>query len=115
MLNKGGVLRIFPNDINKAFWFVSTIYTILNRFSNELYDIYRKQFSHFIGWRFYENRFSCQGLTSHTPLRFPFLRSSRPRSLAEAEGGPGDIGPVKLHAVAPRFLEDIAKREKIGD
>ena len=52
--------------------------------------------------------FSCQGLTSHTPLRFPFLRSSRPRSLAEAEGG-----PVKLHTVVPRFLEAIAKREKI--
>ena len=55
---------------------------------------------------FYENRFSCLGLTSHTPLRFPFLRSSRPKSLAEAEGIPG-IGPVKLNAVAPRFLEAI--------
>jgi hypothetical protein len=64
---------------------------------------------------FYENRFSCQGLTSHTPLRFPFLRSSRPRSLAEAEGGPGDIGPVKLHAVVPRFLEAIARWENNGD
>ena len=63
---------------------------------------------------FYENRFSCQGLTSHTPLRFPFLRSSRPRSLAEAEGGTG-IGPVKLHAVAPMFLEAIARWEKNGD
>ena len=63
---------------------------------------------------FYENRFSCQGLTSHTPLRFPFLRSSRPRSLAEAEGGPG-TGEVKLHTVAPRFLEAIVKREKNGD
>ena len=25
------------------------------------------------------------------------------------------IGPVKLHAVVPRFLEAIAKREKNGD
>ena len=72
------------------------------------YDIYRKEISHFIGWRFYENRFSCQGLTSHMPLRFPFLRSSRPKSLAEAEGIPG-IGVVKLHAVVPKFLDAISK------
>jgi len=73
MVNTEGVLRIILNDISKSFCFVSTIYTILNRFSNEFYDVYRKQFSHFIAWRFYENRFSCQGLTSHTPLRFPFF------------------------------------------
>ena len=30
------------------------------------------------------------------------------------KGIPG-IGPVKLHAVVPRFLEAIAKWEKIGD
>ncbi len=42
------------------------------------------------------------------------LASIRPRSLAEAEGTPG-IGPVKLHAVVPRFLEAIAKWEKNGD
>jgi len=42
------------------------------------------------------------------------LASIRPKSLAEAEGIPG-IGPVKLHAVVPRFLETIAKWEKIGD
>ena len=35
------------------------------------------------------------------------LASIRPKSLAEAEGIPG-IGPVKLHAVVPRFLEAIA-------
>ena len=70
--------------------------------------------SHFIGWRFYEKRFSCQDLTSHTPLRFPFLRSSRPRSLAEAEGIPG-IGVVKLHAVVPKFLDAISKWEKSKD
>ena len=113
MVNTEGVLRIILNDISKSFCFVSTIYTILNRFSNEFYDVYRKQFSHFIAWRFYENRFSCQGLTSHTPLRFPFLRSSRPKSLAEAEGIPG-IGPVKHHAVVPKILEAIAKWEKNG-
>ena len=39
------------------------------------------------------------------------LASIRPKSLAEAEGIPG-IGPVKLHAVVPRFLEAIAKWEK---
>ena len=108
MVNTEGVLRIVLNDISKSFCFVSTIYTILNRFSNVFYVIYRKQFSHFIAWRFYEKRFSCQGLTSHTPLRFPFLRSSRPKSLAEAEDIPG-IGPVKHHAVVPRFLKAIAK------
>ena len=42
------------------------------------------------------------------------LASIRPKSLAEAEGIPG-IGPVKLHAVVPRFLEAIAKWEKNGD
>ena len=42
------------------------------------------------------------------------LASSRPRSLAEAEGIPG-IGPVKLHAVVPRFLDAISKLEKNGD
>ena len=42
------------------------------------------------------------------------LASIRPRSLAEAEGISG-IGPVKLHAVVPRFLEAIAKWEKNGD
>ena len=42
------------------------------------------------------------------------LASIRPRSLAEAEGIPG-IGPVKLHAVVPRFLEALAKWEKNGD
>ena len=78
------------------------------------FRIFTEIIQSFNGWRFYEKRFSCQGLTSHTPLRFPFLRSSRPRSLAEAEGGPG-IGEVKLHAVVPRFLEDIAKWEKNGD
>ena len=40
MLNSEGVLRIVLNDINKSFCFVSTIYTILNRFSNEFYDVY---------------------------------------------------------------------------
>ena len=30
------------------------------------------------------------------------------------KGIPG-IGPVKLHAVVPRFLDAIAKREKNGD
>ena len=107
-------MRIVLNDINKSFCFVSTIYTILNRFTNEFYDVCRKFFSHFIGWRFYENRFSCQGLTSHTPLRFPFLRSSRPKSLTEGEGIPG-IGPEKLHAVMPRFLEAIARGERMGN
>lgn len=63
---------------------------------------------------FIKKRFSCQGLTSHTPLRFPFLRSSRPRSLAEAEGIPG-IGVVKLHAVVPKFLDAISKWEKSED
>ena len=42
------------------------------------------------------------------------LASSRSRSLAEADGIPG-IGPVKLHAVVPRFLDAIAKWEKNGD
>jgi hypothetical protein len=42
------------------------------------------------------------------------LASIRPKSLAEAEGIPG-IGPVKLHAVVPRFLEAIAKWEKNGN
>ena len=41
------------------------------------------------------------------------LASIRPKSPTEAEGIPG-IGPVKLHAVVPRFLEAIAKREKNG-
>ena len=41
------------------------------------------------------------------------LASIRPKSLAEEEGIPG-IGHVKLHAVAPRFLEAIAKWEKNG-
>ena len=36
------------------------------------------------------------------------LASIRPKSLAEVEGIPG-IGPVKLHAVVPRFLNAIAK------
>ena len=47
-------------------------------------------------------------------LRFLFLRSSRPRSLAEAEGIPG-IGVVKLHAVVQKFLDTISKREKSED
>jgi hypothetical protein len=42
------------------------------------------------------------------------LASSRSRSLAEADGIPG-IGPVKLHAVVPRFLEAIAKWENNED
>ena len=42
------------------------------------------------------------------------LAASRPKSLAEAEGIPG-IGPVKINAVVPRFLEAIAKWEKTGD
>ena len=42
------------------------------------------------------------------------LASSRPRSLAEADGIPG-IGVVKLHAVVPRFLDAIAKWEKNGN
>ena len=37
----------------------------------------------------------------------------RTKSPAEAEGIPG-IGPVKLHAVVPRFPEAIAKRERNG-
>ena len=36
------------------------------------------------------------------------LSSIRPKSPTEAEGIPG-IGPVKLHAVVPRFLEAIAR------
>ena len=42
------------------------------------------------------------------------LASIRPKSLSEAEGIPG-IGPVKLHAVVPRFLEAIAKWERNED
>ena len=42
------------------------------------------------------------------------LASSRPRSLAEAEGIPG-IGVVKLHAVVPKFLDAISKWEKNED
>ncbi len=42
------------------------------------------------------------------------LASIRPKSPAGAEGIPR-IGPVKIHAVVPRFLEAIAKREKNGD
>ena len=47
-------------------------------------------------------------------LDFPHVIASRPGSLAEAEGIPC-IGPVKLHAVAPGFLEAIAKRKKNGN
>jgi len=43
------------------------------------------------------------------------LASIRPKSLAEAEGIPGIIAPVKLHAVVPRFLDAIAKWEKNGN
>ena len=42
------------------------------------------------------------------------LASSRSRSLAEADGIPG-IGPVKLHAVVPGFLDAIAKWKRSGD
>ena len=42
------------------------------------------------------------------------LASIRAESPAGAEGIPG-IGPVKLHAVAPRFPEAVAKRERNGD
>ena len=42
------------------------------------------------------------------------LASIRPKSLAEAEGIPS-IGPVKIHAVVPRFLEAIMKWEKSGN
>ena len=37
------------------------------------------------------------------------LASSRPKSLAEAEGIPGN-GVVKLHADVPKFLNAISKR-----
>ena len=42
MMNREGVLRICLNDINKSFCFVQAIYTILNHFSNEFYDVCRK-------------------------------------------------------------------------
>ena len=42
------------------------------------------------------------------------LASIRPKSLAEADGIPG-IGPVKIHAVVPKFLDAISNWEKNDD